>query len=72
MGRRLIAELLPRGHQVRALVRPESKEKLPPGCTPVFGNALKKESYAGQVRPADTFVQLVGARRAASSQKKTP
>jgi hypothetical protein len=57
---------------VRALVRPESKEKLPPGCTPVFGNALKKESYAGQVRPADTFVQLVGARRAASSQKKTP
>jgi len=25
------------------------------------GNALEKESYAGAVRPADTFVQLVGA-----------
>jgi uncharacterized protein YbjT (DUF2867 family) len=61
MGRRLIAELLPRGHQVRALVRPGSEGKLPPGCTAVVGNALEKDSYAGQVRPANTFVQLVGA-----------
>ncbi len=60
MGRRLIAELLPRGHQVHALVRQGSEAKLPPGCTAVVGNALKKESYAAHVRPADTFVQLVG------------
>ena len=60
MGRRLIAELLRRGHVVRALVRPGSEGKLPPGCAAVAGNALEKESYAGQVQPADTFVQLVG------------
>lgn len=60
MGRRLISELLRRGHRVRALVRPGSEGKLPAGCAAVVGNALEKESYAGQVRPADTFVQLVG------------
>ena len=60
MGRRLITELLRRGHRVRALVRPGSEGKLPAGCAAVVGNALEKESYAGQVRPADTFVQLVG------------
>src|SRR5262249_40558234 len=60
MGARLIAELLRRGHAVRALTREGSAGKLPPGCRAVIGNALEKESYAGQVRPADTFVQLVG------------
>ena len=60
MGRRLITELLRRGHAVRALVRSGSEGKLPPGCVAVVGNALEKDSYAGQVHPADTFVQLVG------------
>jgi uncharacterized protein YbjT (DUF2867 family) len=60
MGSRVIAELLKRGHAVRALVRPGSQGKLPPGCAAVVGNALEKESYAGELRPADTFVQLVG------------
>ncbi len=64
MGRRLVAELLKRGHSVRALVRKGSEGKLPPGCTAVVGDALVKESYAREVRaadaPADTFVQLVG------------
>ena len=60
MGRKLIPRLLERGHQVRALVRPGSEQKLPAGCTPVFGNALDGVSYAGQIAPADTFVQLVG------------
>lgn len=60
MGSRVIAELLKRGHAVRALVRPGSQGKLPPGCAAVVGNALEKKSYAGEVRPADTFVQLVG------------
>lgn len=61
MGRHLIAELLRRSHTVRALVREGSQGKLPPGCAPVIGDALEKESYASQVRPADTFVHLVGA-----------
>jgi uncharacterized protein YbjT (DUF2867 family) len=60
MGRRLATELLRRGHAVRALARSGSEGKLPSGCAAVVGNALEKDSYAGQVRPADTFVQLVG------------
>ena len=60
VGRPLITLLLERGHEVRALVRPGSEEKLPPGCQPIFGNALDGKSYAVQIKPADTFVQLVG------------
>jgi uncharacterized protein YbjT (DUF2867 family) len=60
LGRPLIQRLLQRGHQVRALVRPESEGKLPPGCEPVFGKALEGSSYAAQIHGADTFVQLVG------------
>jgi uncharacterized protein YbjT (DUF2867 family) len=60
MGRRLIAELLARGHRVRALVRPRSEGKLPAGATPILGNALDGTSYEHQVAGADTFVQLVG------------
>lgn len=60
MGRRLIAQLLERGHRVRALVRPGSEGKLPAGCTAVVGNALDRTSYDNQVTGADTFVQLVG------------
>ncbi len=60
MGRHLIPELARRGHTIRALVRPGSEKKLPPGCTPVPGNALEKDSYAAAVPPADTFVHLIG------------
>jgi len=60
MGQRLIPRLLERGHEVRALVRLGSEKKLPAGCMPIVGNALEGASYAGQVAPADTFVQLVG------------
>ena len=60
MGQRLIPRLLERGHEVRALVRHGSEGKLPSGCTAVIGNALDASSYAQQVSPADTFVQLVG------------
>ncbi len=60
MGQRLIPLLLERGHQVRALVRVGSENRVCAGCTPVLGSALDETSYAGQVAPADTFVQLVG------------
>lgn len=60
MGQRLIARLLARGHEVRALARPGSEKKLPGGCTPILGDALDSSTYASQVSPADTFVQLVG------------
>jgi uncharacterized protein YbjT (DUF2867 family) len=60
MGQKLVGRLLERGHEVRALVRAGSEKKLPAGCTAVLGNALDGASYAKQVSPADTFVQLVG------------
>lgn len=60
LGRPLIAQLLARGHKIRALVRPGSESKLPQGCTVVLGDALDAASYSAQINPADTFVQLVG------------
>jgi uncharacterized protein YbjT (DUF2867 family) len=60
MGRRVVGEMLGRGHEVRALVRPGSEGKLPPGCEAVSGNALDEKSFAPRVAPADTFLQLVG------------
>ena len=60
MGRRVVGELLGRGHEVRALVRPGSEGKLPSGCEAVSGNALDERSFAPRVAPADTFLQLVG------------
>jgi uncharacterized protein YbjT (DUF2867 family) len=61
LGRPLIEHLRARGHQVRALVRKGSEDKLPTGCEVVFGNALENQSYAAGIAPSDTFVQLVGA-----------
>jgi uncharacterized protein YbjT (DUF2867 family) len=60
MGGRLIAALLQRGHLVRALARAGSEQRLPAGCELVLGNALVKDSYAGKIQPADTFVHLIG------------
>jgi uncharacterized protein YbjT (DUF2867 family) len=60
MGQRLIARLLERGHQVRALVRAGSEKKLPANCIAVPGDAPDEKTYADQIAPADTFVQLVG------------
>ncbi|MBZ5644045.1 MAG: NAD(P)H-binding protein [Acidobacteriia bacterium] len=69
MGRRLIAELVRRGISVKALVRSGSKRKLPSGCAAVTGDALDKNSFASQIAPADTFVQLVGVTHPNPSKK---
>lgn len=60
IGTRAIAALLARGHRVRALARPGSQQKLPPGCEVALGNALDATTFADGIAPADTFVQLVG------------
>jgi len=60
IGSNLIPILLERGHRVRALVRPGSKAKLPAACEVVSGNALDANSYRQLIRPADTFLHLVG------------
>ena len=60
VGRPLITQLLERGHEVHALVRPGSERRLPAGCQAISGDALDGKSYASKIAPADTFVQLVG------------
>jgi uncharacterized protein YbjT (DUF2867 family) len=60
IGRPVIAELVRRSHSVTALVRPGSEGRLPPGATPIPGDALSGETFAGRVASARTFVQLVG------------
>ena len=60
IGRGLISRLLDDGHVVRALVRRGSEQKLPAGCEAVIGTALGATTFVNQVRPSDTFVQLVG------------
>lgn len=60
MGRTLIPELLKRGHHIRALARRGSESKLPAGCTLIIGDPLDRATFLEQIRPADTFVQLVG------------
>jgi uncharacterized protein YbjT (DUF2867 family) len=60
IGSSLIPILLERDHRVRVLVRPGSKAKLPAACEVVSGNALDANSYRQLIRPADTFIHLVG------------
>lgn len=60
IGRPLIAQLLAAGHKIRALVRPGSTTRLPPGTNAVIGDALAAPSFASAIAPADTVVHLVG------------
>lgn len=60
LGAALLPRLIARGHRVRALVRPGSERRLPPGVAAVVGDALDAASWAGCVAPADTLVHLVG------------
>src|SRR5438270_13952858 len=60
MGRRLGAELLRRGHRVRALVRPGSESRAAAGAEVVAADPLDAASYRERVAGCDTFVHLVG------------
>jgi uncharacterized protein YbjT (DUF2867 family) len=60
LGQALVPALLKRGHLVRALTRPASALRVPPGAQVVLGNALDATTFAAQVTPSDTFVHLVG------------
>jgi uncharacterized protein YbjT (DUF2867 family) len=60
VGSRVARQLIARGGHVRALVRPGSEKKLPPGCDIVFGNALDAPTFSTAVEGCDTFVHLVG------------
>jgi len=60
MGRRLSAELIRRGHQVRGLVRRGSEGRVAAGCEGVTGDPLNGATYQSMVAGCDTLVQLVG------------
>jgi uncharacterized protein YbjT (DUF2867 family) len=60
LGRFLIPQLIERGHEVTTLVRSGSEKKLPTGARAVTGDALKQATFKDLIKPADTFVQLVG------------
>jgi len=60
IGSRLIPLLPQRGHQIKALVRAGSEEKLSAGASGIVGDALKPDSYTDHVRGCDTFVHLIG------------
>ncbi|HEX4954016.1 MAG TPA: NAD(P)H-binding protein [Thermoanaerobaculia bacterium] len=60
LGRDLVPILALRGHRVRALVRPGSEWKVPPGCTMVKADPLIGELFRDAIHPGDTFIQLVG------------
>jgi uncharacterized protein YbjT (DUF2867 family) len=60
LGRHLIPQIIARGHEVTALVRSGSEKKLSTGARLVTGDALNQATFRDLVKPADTFVQLVG------------
>jgi len=60
LGRALIPALLATGHKVRALVRPGSEGKLPPGAEAVAGSPLDAGAWPALLAGADTLVHLVG------------
>lgn len=70
LGRALCAELVARGHRVRALVRDVARAGLPAGVEVVGGNALDARSIAEHLPGCDTLVQLVGTRKPAPWKKE--
>lgn len=70
IGQRLIPLLAAKGHKIQALTRKESLSKLPTGCLPIIGNALDKSTFTDQIKPAETFIQLVGVAHPSPSKGK--
>jgi uncharacterized protein YbjT (DUF2867 family) len=69
LGRRLIALLLIRGYEIKALVRKGSEDKLPTGCTPVISDPFDASAFAKYLERDSTFVQLLGVSRPGPSKK---
>jgi uncharacterized protein YbjT (DUF2867 family) len=60
IGRHLIPKLVDRGFHVRAIVRPGSQSKVPPGAQTVVGDVRDRASIASHLLPDSIVVQLVG------------
>jgi uncharacterized protein YbjT (DUF2867 family) len=70
MGSRLIPRLVERGHQVVALTRESSRNKLPAGCEVVIGDALDGDTFGAAVKGADTFVHLIGVQHPSPAKER--
>ena len=68
LGRSLAAELLRRGHRVRALARPGSESRVVQGCEVVHGDALRAETYAANIG-AGRYLRSSRRSRASQSQQ---
>jgi len=60
LGRPLVAALIAKAYEVHALIRAGSEAKLPPGASPIMGNALDAASFVDAIPPGATIVHLVG------------
>jgi uncharacterized protein YbjT (DUF2867 family) len=60
IGRRLIPLLTHRGHDVKAVVRAGSQNKLPGNVSVMIADPLKADSYTESIRGCDTFIHLIG------------
>jgi uncharacterized protein YbjT (DUF2867 family) len=69
LGRRLIPLLIHRGFEVRALTRKGSEHKLPAGCTAIIGNPFDARTFARDITPGSTFIQLLGVSHPGPSKK---
>jgi uncharacterized protein YbjT (DUF2867 family) len=70
MGSRLIPLLVQRGHQVKAVARQGSEERVPAGATAISADPLRMDSYTEQVRGADVFVHLIGVAHPSPAKAK--
>ena len=66
----MIPELLKNNFNINALVRKGSESKLPEGCNIIFGNALDKNTYEGNVKGCDTFIHLIGVHHPGPGKKE--
>ena len=60
IGSRLIPLLAERGHELKAIVRPGSENKIRGKVSIVPADPLKENSYTEAIRDCDTFIHLIG------------
>lgn len=70
IGTRLIKKIIDRGHEVIALVRSGSENKVPPGAKVVVGDPFNASSFQNAIPENSVFVQLLGVSHP-SPKKKT-
>ena len=69
LGRRLIVRLLKSGHEVKALTRKESADKLPQGCIPIISDPFDANAFASSIDEGSTFIQLLGVSHPGPAKK---